>query len=248
MNNKIVIIGANSTIAELCAREWMKRPNTEMILVGRNNDQLQIIAQDLSIRAPNNCISILSFDFNNPQIIAEQCKAICLKRTPDIVLIAHGILPNQKECQSDLKKCNDSMHINGVSPVLFAEAFAGEMEKINQGTIAIIGSVAGERGRKSNYIYGAAKGLIAHYIEGMQHRFYASKVRIILIEPGPTLTKMTANLEKQGIKLSDPASVAYLMVKGIAKGKSLIYAPRRWKWIMFVIRHLPNFLFNRSSL
>src|SRR5690606_6692309 len=89
----------------------------------------------------------------------------------DLVLIAHGSLPDQIECQNNIQSCRDALEINGISPVLYAGAFAKEMEQANHGTIALIGSVAGDRGRKSNYVYGAAKGLVARYAQGLQHRF-----------------------------------------------------------------------------
>ena len=167
---------------------------------------------------------------------------------PDIVLIAHGSLPDQQACQQDLELCDDALAVNGVSPALFAEAFAGPMQQANRGTVAIIGSVAGDRGRKSNYVYGAAKGLVTRYAQGLQHRLAGTNVKVVLIKPGPTDTPMTAQLKGKGAKLASVGDVARMIVKGIAQGKPDVYAPGKWALIMMVIRHLPRFVFNKMDI
>ena len=166
----------------------------------------------------------------------------------DTVLIAHGSLPEQAQCQDDLQACQDALAINGVSPVLYAEAFARHMAQAGQGTIALIGSVAGDRGRKSNYAYGAAKGMVTRYAQGLQHRFAGTGVRVVLVKPGPTDTPMTAHLKGQGAKLAPVESVAKQMVDGIAAGKPVVYAPKKWWLIMMIIRHLPGFIFNKTKI
>ena len=132
--------------------------------------------------------------------------------------------------------------------MLFAEAFAGHLQRQDLGTLAIIGSVAGDRGRKSNYVYGAAKGLVTRYAQGLQHRLAATNVEVVLIKPGPTDTPMTAAMKQQGGKLASVADVAITIVSGMAKGKHLIYAPGKWALIMMVIRHLPRVVFNKMDI
>jgi short-subunit dehydrogenase len=150
--------------------------------------------------------------------------------------------------QTDLNECRDALEVNGVSPVLFAEAFAGKMQQAGRGTIALIGSVAGDRGRKSNYAYGAAKGMVTRYAQGLQHRLAASKVKIVLIKPGPTATPMTAKLSSQGVAMASVEAVAQSIVTGIDAGKPVIYAPAKWALIMMIIRHLPRFVFNKMNI
>lgn len=248
MHQHIVIIGATSTIAELCAREWMKQENTKLILVGRTIENLQIISQDLLVRAPQNKIEIVLSNFTDPALIKKTVDDICKQSIPNIVLIAQGALPEQNQCQNDLHACKEALEINGISPILFAEAFAHHMEKINAGNIGLIGSVAGDRGRRSNYVYGAAKELLARYVQGMQHRFYNSNVKISLIKPGPTDTKMTIKLKNSGIKLAEASHVAKAIIKGINHNKSIIYTPKRWYLIMFVVRLLPDFIFGKINI
>ena len=116
------------------------------------------------------------------------------------------------------------------------------------GKLVVIGSVAGDRGRKSNYIYGSAKGLIERYAQGLQHRLSGTGVTVCLVKPGPTGTPMTAALESAGASLADVEEVAETIVRGVARGKALIYAPGKWWLIMMVIRHLPRFIFNRLDI
>ena len=191
---RIVIVGATSAIAEHCARIWIHEPEIELILVARNLDKLACVIADLQVRNPRSIIQKLSINFSDPLKIQNLVDDIFAQGAVDIVLIAHGWLPDQSLCQNNLALCQEALEINGVSPVLFAEAFLSHMKKTNHGVLAIIGSVAGDRGRKTNYVYGAAKSLIATYVQGLQHQFAGTKVKVILIKPGPTATPMTSSL------------------------------------------------------
>lgn len=245
---RIVIVGGTSAIAEHCARRWLVDQPAALTLVGRDAQRLERVAADLRVRSPQSDIRCVQADFLNPEAIRVTVESITQSGRVDIVLIAHGSLPAQTECQSDLQSCRDALEINGVSPVLYAEAFAKEMEKANHGTIALIGSVAGDRGRKSNYVYGAAKGLVTCYAQGLQHRFAGSEVKVVLIKPGPTDTPMTAHLKGKGAKLASVEEVAQQIVTGIAAGKPLIYVPGKWRLIMLLIRNLPTFAFNKLDI
>ena len=250
MNHKkrIVIIGATSAIAEHCARVWLAKQPADLTLVGRDAQRLERVAADLRVRSPQSGILPVWAEFLEPAAITATVVAIVQSGPVDIVLIAQGWLPEQADCQTDLQACRDALEINGVSPVLYAEAFAKEMEKANHGTIALIGSVAGDRGRKSNYVYGAAKGMVTRYAQGLQHRFAASGVTVVLIKPGPTDTPMTAHLKGKGVKLASVESVAKQIVEGIEMGKPLIYTPVQWWLIMMLVRHLPTFIFNKLNV
>ena len=250
MNNKkrIIIVGATSAIAEHCARLWVRDQPVELTLVGRDAVRSERVAADLRVRSPQSAIHVLQADFLDPAAIRACVDGIAAQGTIDLVLIAHGVLPEQGLCQENLQAGHDALQINAISPVLYAEAFAGHMAAADQGTLALIGSVAGDRGRKSNYVYGAAKGLVTRYVQGLQHRFAASGVNIVLIKPGPTDTPMTAHLKSTGAKLAPAEDVALGIVKGIASGKKLIYVPGKWQAIMMIIRHLPAFVFNKMDI
>lgn len=247
-NSRIVIIGATSSMAEHCARIWIQEIPDEMYLVGRNKTKLDAIATDLNVRSPKTKIQTTVMDFTDAKAIDRLAEELCGVLPLDIVLIAHGTLPDQKLCQRDLKVNEESLFVNGISPVMFTEAFAERMTKFDAGTIAVIGSVAGDRGRKSNYVYGAAKGLVTRYVQGMQHRFANSGVNIVLIKPGPTDTPMTSALKHEGAKLASVEAVAGNIVRGISLGKELIYVPGKWSIIMMIVRHLPRIVFNKMNI
>ena len=250
MNNKkrIVIIGATSAIAEHCARLWVQNQPVDLTLVGRDTQRIERVATDLKVRSPQSQIRVVQAEFLDPEAIDATVKNIVQSGNVDIVLIAHGSLPDQADCQDDLQACREALDVNGVSPVLYAEAFAKQMAKADHGTIALIGSVAGDRGRKSNYVYGAAKGLVTRYAQGLQHRFAGSGVKVVLIKPGPTDTPMTAHLKGKGAKLAPVEGVAKQIVDAVEAGKPLVYAPGKWWLIMMVIRHLPAFVFNKMDI
>jgi short-subunit dehydrogenase len=245
---RIVVVGATSLIAEHCARIWASEGPNEFILVGRDATRLEAISADLRVRNPQSTTITKTGDFLDSAAIGRLVEEMAAGGPIDVALIAHGTLPDQAGCQSDLAAVRDAIEINGVSPALFAEAFASRMLPAGRGTVAIIGSVAGDRGRKSNYVYGAAKGLVDRYAQGLQHRLAGSGVKVVLVKPGPTDTPMTASFKASGRRLAPVEDVARTIVRGIAAGHPVVYAPPIWRLVMLVIRHLPRFVFNRLDI
>ena len=245
---KLVIIGATSLIAEHCARLWMQESTPDqLVLIARDPDKLAAMVADLAVRSPGTGIETRSMDFLDAKAIADCAEDICREQVPDTVLIAHGYMPDQQASQDDTTVARTVLEVNAVSPVLFAEAFARHMIPAG-GSIGVIGSVAGDRGRQSNYVYGAAKGLVARYVEGMQHRLAGTALKVSIIKPGPTKTPMTVALHDKGLKLAPVKSVARDIVTGMARGRHVIYTPGKWFLIMLIIRHLPRFVFNRMKI
>lgn len=246
--NRIVIVGATSALAQHCARLWLVEAAADLTLIGRDAARAELVATDLRVRSPQSTIRTVITDFIDPQAIQRSVDAIASAGPIDQVLIAHGSLPDQAVCQQDLLAAHEALQVNGVSPVLFAEAFVAHMRRAGRGTIGLIGSVAGDRGRKSNYVYGSAKGLVTRYAQGLQHRLAGSPVHVVLIKPGPTETPMTAHLSATGAALADPRAVAQRIVRGMRNGQPLVYAPAKWALIMMVIRHLPRWVFNKMDI
>ncbi len=244
----IVIFGATSSIAEHCARLWVASGPTTLHLIARDRIKLDRIAADLRVRSPSVTIHCATMDFTDPVSIEETVRNIAAAGPIDIALVAHGSLPDQSVCERHLRAEAEALIINGVSPSLIAEALVGTMLAAGHGQLALIGSVAGDRGRKSNYVYGSAKGLMERYAEGLQHRLAGTKVTVTLVKPGPTDTPMTAHLKAAGGKLADVADVARSIVDGVASGKPVIYAPAKWALIMLVIRNLPRFVFHKMNI
>jgi decaprenylphospho-beta-D-erythro-pentofuranosid-2-ulose 2-reductase len=233
-------------MAEHCARLWAAGQPLDLTLLGRNREKTEAVAADLRVRSPQSKVTVIEASFSDPQQIRATVDGIAAGGVPDIVLVAHGSLPDQKACQDNLALAADAMDVNGISPALFAEAFAGHMQRVNRGTLTIIGSVAGERGRKSNYVYGAAKGLVTRYAEGLQHRLAGTNVKVVLVKPGPTATPMTAHMPQRG--MASVESVAAQIVAATAKGQPVLYTPGKWALIMLVIANLPRFVFNRMDI
>ena len=243
---RIVVIGATSLIAQHCARQWAARAD-EFWLVGRNHSRLLEVAQDLQIRNPKLVCHILEGELLQATQIQPLIKQLDQAGPIDLALVAHGELPDQAACQENLEQAQQALQVNGLSPVLWLEGLAGLMQRHNQGSLVVLGSVAGDRGRRSNYLYGAAKGLVEHYVQGLQHRLAESQVRVILVKPGPTATPMTVG-RRLATPLADVGQVAEAIVTGIAAGKPVFYAPAYWGLVMMVLRHLPRFIFNRLPL
>ena len=226
----------------------MHQQQAKLVLIGRSAQRVERVAADIRTRSPGAEIQVIQTEFLDATAIESVVDCVVAQGKVDIVLIAQGVLPDQVACQRDLANCRDALEINALSPVFFAEAFAKHLSTQSAGTIALIGSVAGDRGRKSNYVYGAAKSLVACYAQGLQHRFADSGVRVVLIKPGPTDTPMTAHLKGLGQSLAPVEVVAKQIVEAVKSGKTEVYTPRRWLLIMRVIRWLPAWIFNKLNI
>lgn len=247
---RIVVIGATSAIAHQCSRLWAQRGSCDFLLVSRNAQRTEPLAADLHARGTDVTARIVELRFGDVDAIAALARDATASGPVDTVLIAHGFLPDQDACQEDLHAAQDALLVNGLSPTLIAEAFIGPMQRAGHGQLCIVGSVAGDRGRKNNYIYGAAKGLVDRYAQGLQHRLAlaGSAVRVTLVKPGPTDTPMTAHLKQGGARLASAESVAQAIIKAVDAGKPVVYAPGKWALIMLVIRHLPRWAFNKMDI
>lgn len=243
-----LIIGATSAMAERCARVWAERGEARLVLVGRQPDRLAALADDLRARGRQIETLVCIARFDEPAAIQSLVDEVARAQPIDVALVAHGLLPEQSLCQSDLTLAAHALSVNAVSPVLFAEAIAGAMQRAGHGALGVIGSVAGDRGRKSNYVYGAAKGLVERYVEGLQHRLAGGGVSVTLIKPGPTDTPMTAHLKQDGAKLADVGDVARDIVRAVEAGRPVVYTPGKWALIMTVIRNLPRAVFHKMNI
>ncbi len=245
---KIVIFGATSAIATSCARLWVQS-GCHLFLVGRNPTKLRILAEDLKTRA-NEHQPILVHqadldDLANHQTLLELAKSAL--SGIDLVLIAHGTLPEQKRCERSVAETLQALHTNALSVISLATLAANCLEQQGYGTLAVISSVAGDRGRQSNYVYGSAKGMVSIFCQGLRHRLAKSGISVVTIKPGLVATPMTANFPK-GPLWSSPERIARGIIRAVTKGKDEVYLPWFWYWIMWIIRHLPEPIFKRLSL
>lgn len=249
----ILILGAASRIAECTARALITtHPHAQLrfLLVGRDSRRLAPVAADLVASGGGRvAASVHAADLEHvgqaPTLVAE---CFDILGQVDLALIAHGTLPDQTAAECDPVLAERTLMVNGLSPVLLAERIVEHMVERKNGTLVVIGSVAGDRGRKSNYLYGAAKGLVDRHLEGLRHRLHGTPVHVMLVKPGPTRTPMTAGLGMAEGRLAAPEQVAGCIVRGIARRHGVIYAPGKWRLIMLIIRHLPSVIFNRLSI
>lgn len=244
---KILIVGATSAIASACGRLWAAE-HAEMFLVARNSARLDQIAADLAAHgAVTPHVHTLDLnDFTLHQAMLDECfKTLA---SVDIVLIAHGTLPDQGKCEQDVELTLREFSTNGLSVIALLTRLANPMAAQGAGTIAVISSVAGDRGRSSNYVYGAAKASVSTFCEGMRARLFRCGVRLLTVKPGFVDSPMTRNLALPRLLTVAPDVVAADIKRGIEKGSNTIYTPRFWALIMFCIRAVPGFLFKRLKI
>jgi short-subunit dehydrogenase len=238
---RIVVISATSSIAEQCIRRWASLGDHEFVLVGRNAEKLRILETSLTKSFLRSKFESHTLDFSQPNEIKKLSSKLSVLPA-DVVLIAQGSATAQHEVQGNLEYFQKELQLNAVSVAMFAESFAEVLETQGFGSLVLIGSVAGDRGRAYNYSYGAAKALIEATAQGLQQRLSRANVFVSLVKPGPTATPMTQGHKG---KFTSPEKVARVIVAGVANRKRVIYAPRRWRFIMFIVRNIPFFIFRR---
>lgn len=247
MMRNILIIGATSAIAEATARRFAAT-GARFYLVGRNSDRLAAIARDLEIRS-GQPVHSESLDLDqldqHPALLERASQAL---GGIDLALIAHGTLPNQAACQQSVATTLAALHTNALSVISLATLLANDFEQRRRGTLIAISSVAGERGRQSNYVYGAAKGMVSLFLQGLRNRLFSKGVRVITVKPGFVDTPMTAAFEKKGLLWAQPDQIAQGIVAAVDRGRDEIYLPWFWRWIMLIIRQIPESVFKRLKL
>ena len=242
----IVIIGATSAIAKEVAKLYaIEKAN--LYLIARDTEKLNTIKQDLTVRGAST-VHTTQFDankFDSHEALIEQ--AFNTLERVDALLIAHGSLPNQVLCQTNSKKTIEELNTNGLSVISILTYAASKMEGQKSGNITVISSVAGDRGRQSNYVYGAAKGMVSIFLQGLAQRLNKSGVHILDIKPGFVDTPMTTEFDK-GALWSKPEKVAKIIKKRINKKSEFSYTPAFWFIIMTIIRVIPKVIFNKLKL
>jgi len=242
----IFIIGATSAIAEATARNYAKK-GARLCLLARNASRLESMAKDLKIRGAAQVETIVLDVTELQEHENATARAFQVLENVDAAIIAHGTLPDQKACEKNPDLFQRELATNATSTLSLLNALANRFEQQKRGTIAVITSVAGDRGRQSNYIYGAAKGMVSIFLQGMRNRLYPSGVHVLDIRPGFVDTPMTQNLKK-GIIWAQPEYIASSIVKAIQSKRPKIYTPFFWQYIMLIIRNIPEFLFKRLKL
>lgn len=243
---KVLIVGATSAIAEAVAR-LLAAQGDLLYLVGRRAEALEAIAADLRVRGAAR-VQTEAMDAN-----AIERHAALLDNADvalgglDTVLIAHGTLSDQAACQQSVALTFQELHTNALSVIALLTLIANHFEAQRVGTIVVISSVAGDRGRQSNYVYGTAKAAVSTFLSGLRQRLYKSGVQVVTIKPGFVDTPMTRDFSK-GLLWAKPERVARDIVRAMENGKDVVYTPGFWWAIMQLIKSIPEFVFRRLSL
>lgn len=243
---RILIIGANSAIAEATARLWAAQ-GAALFLVGRNAGRLEAVASDLRVRG---AAAVTSFAMDACDTAAHAAMLEAAETALgglDVALVAHGSLPDQKACETSVELTLKEIDTNALSVIALATRLAEGFEKQGSGTLAVISSVAGDRGRQSNYVYGAAKGMVSLFLQGLRNRLAKKGVQVLTIKPGFVDTPMTAAFPK-GALWAKPDAIARGIVRAVERGADEVYLPGFWRLIMFIIRHVPERIFKKMSL
>jgi len=243
---RILIIGATSAIAEATARIFAAR-SYALFLVARDQARLAQIAADLTVRGAtlvgSAVLDVVDFDQHVEVIDLAERKLGGF----DTVLIAHGTLPDQQRCQQSVTAMRHEFDVNATSTLSLLTLLAQRLEERKQGTLAVISSVAGDRGRASNYVYGSAKAAVSTFLSGLRQRLHRSGVNVITIKPGFVDTPMTREFKK-GALWASPQRIADGIAAAIDRRRGEVYLPWFWRSIMTVIRHIPTAIFLRISL
>jgi hypothetical protein len=240
----VAIFGAGSAIAEQVARLLASR-GARLVLVARDPDRLERIAADLRLRGAA-AVDTLVADLDDPATLGPLLAAVEARLgSPELALVAFGTLGDQAAIARDPDATRRALTTNFLSPACLLTALAGRMEAAGRGTLAVVTSVAGDRGRASNYVYGAAKGGLSTFLEGLRHRLAPSGVTVLDIRPGLVDTPMTAGMPKVGPLWATPERVARDIERAIRARRSVLYTPWFWRWIMLGVRAVPEPLFHR---
>lgn len=255
---QIVIFGAASAIAQATARLWAKK-DAAFVLIDRNENQLKIVADDLKVRGAGN-VRTIATDLGEMSKHADLVSSITNHESPSIYLFAYGTLSNQQRGQSNFTYAHDELHLNFVSIAsLLTEIINDKIStqlKAEQGTqdhasitLAVISSVAGDRGRQSNYIYGTAKGALTIWLQGLRNRLTREhpNIHVLTIKPGFVDTPMTKDFKK-GLLWVKPGAVAKAITRAVEKERDVVYIPWFWRYIMLIIKLIPEAIFKKLGL
>lgn len=242
---RILVAGATSAIAQEAARRFAADGDA-FLLAGRNGEKLQAVADDLRARGAR-------------QVETAEVDLLDLERSPalveqardklgglDVVLIAQGSLPDQAACEADVAMALGVLELNAASVIALLIPAAALLEERGGGCLAVVSSMAAVRGRRSNYVYGAAKAAVSTFLEGLRGRMAAAGVHVVDVRPGFVETPMTAHLTKNPL-FASAARVGECVYRGICRGEDVVYAPWFWRWIALVIQFIPRPLFKKLN-
>jgi decaprenylphospho-beta-D-erythro-pentofuranosid-2-ulose 2-reductase len=240
------VLGATSSIAIATMRQLAPR-NTRFMLVARNSHRLTVVAQDLLTRGAST-VDTWAMDLDDTAAHPEML-AIAAERLGkiDMALIAHGVLGDQHAAEADFEIAAAVLHTNFISTVSLLTWLGNYFQAQQGGTLAVVSSVAGDRGRKSNYVYGASKGALNIFLEGLRNRIDRDGVQVLTIKPGFVATPMTAHVAHNAL-FATPGQAARGILKAVEQRRDVAYVPWFWAWIMLLVRAIPGSRFKKMNM
>lgn len=243
---KLLIVGSTSGIAQALARHFAGRGDT-LALAGRRPDAVRAQAAELAATYGASVAAYpfeaQAFDTHGPllrQVVSDLGGL-------DGVIVCHGYLGDQQPGQQHLEEARLTFEINTLSYISLLDAAAAYFEPLGRGFLCALSSVAGDRGKRSNYVYGASKAALTVYLQGLRHRLAPRGVRVLTVKPGFVDTRMTQGMTT-GIPAAKPEGVARSIARAIARRRNTVYVPGYWRWLMGALRCLPDSLFNKLSI
>lgn len=243
---RILVLGATSGIAEACIKRWADRGDS-LFLVGRNAHRLAAVAADARTRGAgyvDTAVADLDRTDSHADLLAHSINSL---GGLDVAFLALGVLGDQARAERSFNDAAQIVHTNYAAPVSLLTWLANYCAQRHGGTLAVLSSVAGERGRKSNYVYGSSKAGLTAFVDGLRNRIDREGVRVMTIKPGPVRTAMTEGM-KGNEKFADVNKVAASIVKSIDRGADVVYVPGQWRLIMAFIRAIPERVFKKLNL
>lgn len=240
----VLILGATSDIGFAAAKKFASE-KYNIQLAGRHTAALKPLQSDIEIRYGVQC-SIYAFDAMAFDTHAAFYKN--LNERPEVVVCVVGYMNDNEKVIINEQETMRTLHTNYTGPVNILNIVAADFEQQKKGTIVGISSVAGLRGRQSNYIYGSAKAGFTAYLSGLRNRLYHYGVHVVTVLPGFVNTKMTADLNLPKLLTAQPDNVADTIYKAVKKKKNTVYVKWFWRWIMFIIVNVPEFIFKKKKL
>lgn len=244
MAKTLLVLGGRSDIGVACAHDFAAN-GFNIILAARNSSDLSSSRSDFEIRH-GVVVHLVEFDAAAPESHAEMYDSLPIK--PDVVIYAIGSLGDQKTLERDWSEAEKVISSNYTGGVSILSVIANDFESRNIGTIIGISSVAGDRGRQSNYIYGSAKAGFSAFMAGLRHRLAKTEVKVLTVKPGFVETKMTEGMDLPHMLTAKPPQIAKAIFKAYRKEKNILYYLPVWRQIMFVVRSVPESIFVKTKL
>lgn len=240
----VLIVGAKSDIAKATAREYAKN-GYDLYLASRNSDELKEFQTDIKVRSS---VDVQLKELDMVDFDSHEDFYNSLEPKPLGVIIVSGYMVEQKKSQKDFTITLNTINVNYTGAVSLLNIVANDMEQNKNGFVVGVSSVAGDRGRKANYIYGSSKAAFTAYLSGLRNRLYESGVKVLTVKPGFVATKMTEGLDLPEKLTAQPEEVASDIYKSQQKGKDILYTKGIWRFIMIVITYIPEFIFKKMSI